>query len=42
MNPYPEFAQDIEALAEATNIPIVPNWQGKSLPAPDVPRGPKT
>jgi hypothetical protein len=40
-NPYPEFAEDIEALAEATGLPIVANWQGESLQVAAASVGPK-
>jgi hypothetical protein len=39
-NPYPEFAADIEALADFTCLPIIPNWQGEVLPVPAVALGP--
>lgn len=32
-NPYPEFADEIELLAEAVGLEIAPNWQGQLLGA---------
>lgn len=37
-NPYPEFDAEIEALAEATGLPITPNYQGQPV---TVARGPQ-
>lgn len=31
-NPYPDFANEIERLAEVTGLAIEPNWQGHPLP----------
>jgi hypothetical protein len=30
-NPYPEFEAEIDALAEATNLPITPNYKGRPI-----------
>jgi len=32
-NPYPEFADEVERLAEAVGLEIAPNWQGQILGA---------
>ncbi|MCV9964833.1 hypothetical protein OIU34_23350 [Pararhizobium sp. BT-229] len=39
-NPYPEFAAEIEALADVTELPITPNYQGRPIVDTPPPRRP--
>ncbi|MCS4089225.1 hypothetical protein [Rhizobium sp. BK176] len=38
-NPYPEFAAEIEALADATDLPIIPNHGGQAIDVAPRPQG---